>query len=855
MESSADTTPHGPLGPLGPSFATPAPQRHSVRTFCVITPAFNAAATVGAAIASVLEQSIGDWTMVVVDDGSTDGTSDAARFAAAGDPRVRVVTQENAGAGAARNRGIAEAGDAAFLVFLDADDEMLPEYLVAQAAFMDEHPGRTIYSCNGWVVGQEGDPTLVRPEERYRVPVSLGLSDLVTANHVFVMACVARDAVVAARGFREDVYAEDYDLWLRLLAGGADHLMNPEPLGRYRRGADSKSADRVRELRSAETTVRDIAALNGLSDEDRAACAVAAERYRAVAARLEAEQRARAGDAGMLREVVGSARAAYGSRMNHLAAVVLARVSPAVYLRMLPDEHDRSRRKSGALRWLRPRSQLGVNIGANTALLGLQTFVGLWFAPYLVHHLGVAAYGMIPLANSVAAYLSVLEIGVRGSAGRYLSIALRRGDVREGSRIFGTTLWASLMLGAVLLPVAIGLAYFSPSLFHVPPGLERSTQLFFGVVLVMYLVGIVRSVVTVPPFVENRFDLQNLNAFAEIATRIVVVVGFFTLLGSRLDWVGVSLLTSGTVAMVVAVAVCRYVAPDLRFSPREFSLKRFQEMWDTSAWMMVNQMGTLLFLSIEMIVVNVMLGAAVAGRYGSLLTWPTFLRTFAGGIAAVVTPLALALYAKGDKDGMTRVMQQSVRILGVGVALPVGVIAGLGPVLLTAWLGPEFANLSPLLTVQVMHLAVNLAVLPLFSAQLALGKVKVPGIVTLVAGVVNIGLAVACARFGEYGLGVAIAGAVVLTSKNALFTTWYSARIQGVPVSTYLRTLVPILGVTVAAYVMAKLFATLIGGMGWSTVLIAGLGAAGVVAVPAYFFILTPGERAVLLKTLPGGAR
>jgi glycosyl transferase family 2 len=72
----------------------------------VVVPAYNAAAWIGDAIASVLAQTHHDWSLVVIDDGSTDGTSSmAARFR---DARIRLIRQENAGVSAARNRGIAE---------------------------------------------------------------------------------------------------------------------------------------------------------------------------------------------------------------------------------------------------------------------------------------------------------------------------------------------------------------------------------------------------------------------------------------------------------------------------------------------------------------------------------------------------------------------------------------------------------------------------------------------------------------------------------------------------------------------------------------------------------------------------
>ena len=89
----------------------------------IVTPAFNVSPFIGETIVSVLAQTHGDWTMVVVDDGSTDETASVVR--GFDDPRLRLVSQQNAGVSAARNRG-AVALDCDAVLFLDGDDGLAP---------------------------------------------------------------------------------------------------------------------------------------------------------------------------------------------------------------------------------------------------------------------------------------------------------------------------------------------------------------------------------------------------------------------------------------------------------------------------------------------------------------------------------------------------------------------------------------------------------------------------------------------------------------------------------------------------------------------------------------------------------
>lgn len=104
--------------------------------YSVIIPAFNAARTIGEAIDSILSQSAPAREIIVVDDGSSDGTGE---IALARDPRVTVVRQDNLGPGAAMTRGIAGVSSPIF-ASLDADDIWLPEKMSAQLAHLAANP-------------------------------------------------------------------------------------------------------------------------------------------------------------------------------------------------------------------------------------------------------------------------------------------------------------------------------------------------------------------------------------------------------------------------------------------------------------------------------------------------------------------------------------------------------------------------------------------------------------------------------------------------------------------------------------------------------------------------------------------
>lgn len=201
--------------------------------FSIAMPAFNAEATIGAAIESVLAQRVDDWELVVVDDGSTDSTAAVVEGFSATDPRVRLVRQANAGCGAARDAAV-RASSGCYVVRFDADDLLLPEYLEAMGAFIDARPGYDIYACNGYHVFEDGSRRLARPGERYEAEQSFTLEDMFSANHIFTIAIFTRDLFDRVGGIDPEVYCEDLDFWFRAFAfAGATARYTPQPLALY----------------------------------------------------------------------------------------------------------------------------------------------------------------------------------------------------------------------------------------------------------------------------------------------------------------------------------------------------------------------------------------------------------------------------------------------------------------------------------------------------------------------------------------------------------------------------------------------------------------------------------------------
>jgi glycosyltransferase involved in cell wall biosynthesis len=190
-------------------------------------PVYNGEPFVGAAIASVLGQTLHDLELVIVENGSRDGSRETARAAAARDPRVRLVEHpEPLGIVGAGNAGV-RATRAALVARQDQDDLSHPRRLERQVAALDRAPEAVAIGTLS--IGVDAAGRHLRPRDRWRLIRRCPLPPFPHGS-----ACLRRDAFERVGGYREGTYRwEDIDLFLRLEREGPV-LVLPQALYHYR---------------------------------------------------------------------------------------------------------------------------------------------------------------------------------------------------------------------------------------------------------------------------------------------------------------------------------------------------------------------------------------------------------------------------------------------------------------------------------------------------------------------------------------------------------------------------------------------------------------------------------------------
>ncbi|MCF7668926.1 MAG: glycosyltransferase [Verrucomicrobia bacterium] len=199
----------------------------------VVIPVYNAAASLEPAVCSIIGQTLEDWELLIIDDGSTDDSASIAAAWAKADPRIHLLPRPHEGIVSALNYGL-EHADGRYIARMDADDISMCDRLARQAEYLERRRATGLVGCR---VAYGGDP---RRNQGYALhvawinslstPESIQLNRFVESPFAHPSVMFRRELLDLSGGYRDGGYPEDYELWLRWLSAGVQMERLPRTL-------------------------------------------------------------------------------------------------------------------------------------------------------------------------------------------------------------------------------------------------------------------------------------------------------------------------------------------------------------------------------------------------------------------------------------------------------------------------------------------------------------------------------------------------------------------------------------------------------------------------------------------------
>lgn len=492
------------------------------------------------------------------------------------------------------------------------------------------------------------------------------------------------------------------------------------------------------------------------------------------------------------------------------------------------------------------------NVISNLAFMLINFAMGLILTPYYLDTLGAASYAIIPVATSVTSYIVLISDSLSSTVSRYLTIEMNS-DRTGANRTFNTAVWGFTGIVVAAIPVVMIIAILSPSIFDIATNTVISVQMLFVFILASVLISVWCNNYITVLYSKNRIDLMNVAKITQVTLQIVLVVVFFTAVSKSVEYVGLAYLLAAVVYALVSIMLARRVCPELRLARGGFDGGHFREIASVGGWALINSLGNLLFMQASLLVVNIIAGAELGADFGILVTLVSAVSALMDTLATVFAPIIYRAFAEDRRDDMRTISSTAVKVVGLVMSMPVAFLCAFSSQILTVWIGAEYIDLSVLVWATMYVMIGTGAITPTYSLTTAYLRIKIPGLVTLGVGLINVIGAVLVLSFTDFGLvGVALVWSLTMFFKNCIFNPWYNGKVAGMSATALHVKLL----YGYVSFAVLSAFYCLIGALvdipaSWTVLIVLGVVLLAIHMLVILRFLLTKAEREMFLSCLP----
>jgi len=429
------------------------------------------------------------------------------------------------------------------------------------------------------------------------------------------------------------------------------------------------------------------------------------------------------------------------------------------------------------------RRTVARNVAWNWAGMVVGLAVGVVVMPFLIHRLGQVTYGLWILIGSLTNYFGLMDLGIRGSVGRYVAFHRAKNDADGVNRTLSTAIviLSGVALLAVIGTLALQVVFFEP--FDVPADQVVSVRWALFIVGLNLALTFPLSVFDGTLWAFQRFDVLNR---IDIPLHLARLGLTYWWIGSGGGLVALALITLGTtLAGGVAKGVLSFREdPRLRVNVRLLDRATAWALLAYGFWSFLQALAVMISTQMGLVITGAWLAVSYVTSYHIALRLANIVSAFLMAGTGVLTPVATAFHAADDHEQQKKLFLAGGRFCTAFTLYFVILLVFLGESLIRVWVGPSLLEAADLLVVMALGLVLPFSQRVTNSMILGMGKHKVMALVGLGESALSTGLAILAVKpFGLMGVCVAfVAGEFIA---RGVIQMVYGCRLVHVPLGRY----------------------------------------------------------------------
>lgn len=353
-------------------------------------------------------------------------------------------------------------------------------------------------------------------------------------------------------------------------------------------------------------------------------------------------------------------------------------------------------------------TQVRKNFFTNIFCLVANVIVGLMYTPFLLNKLGVATYGVLPIALVINQYIIIITDALQGSVTRFYSIEYRQKNYKQASIYFTSAIAVTVILALIFMPIIETSMPILLRWLSIPNDLGLSVGLLITYTVASLFVAVCSNCVNVTIYSDNRLDLINYLKIFRNLSKLLLNVLFFFIFTIDVSNVGLASLVTEIIILIVSVLMYYYTRHnEILIKWKYINMGAMKPVLKMLSWVSLASFSSVFIYKIDTIFINNYFGLYYTGVLGSISEFGSYCISITGVIGLLFRPLMLIAYSEKRHEDLVRITINGAYIVGIISSLLCGVVIGVSSSLLRVWLSDEISKYSIWMMIKMLIIPIT----------------------------------------------------------------------------------------------------------------------------------------------------
>ena len=404
-----------------------------------------------------------------------------------------------------------------------------------------------------------------------------------------------------------------------------------------------------------------------------------------------------------------------------------------------------------------------------TILLGVisvlaNCFISLFITPKVTNTIGIEAYGYVTLAKNFVAYATILTTALNSYAARYMSIAYLKGEKRRFKNYTSTVFLGDLFIGLILLIIGVLFTWRAETIINIEGSLVNDVKILFLLSFISFFINTISTVFTATGYIKDKIEILNIIKTTSYIVEMIVLIFCFWIIEPSTWYVGLASLSMALVLLIGTYVMTKILLPESEISLKFFDTLALKELVINGFWNSANSLGNALNSGLDLLVTNLMLSNMAMGQVSVAKTINNIIFALYSAISQAFQPKLLKHYSNGNKNELIKELKSAMSVSGIITNCIFTGFIVVGYDFLNMWLpGQDIRTIFPITVIAMMPCISEGCVFPLYYVYTLTVKNKIPCVITIIGGLINVLSMIVLIRFTGLGIySIVITTAIIM---------------------------------------------------------------------------------------------